>query len=274
MSYLILGNGYLGKKFADYFGGILYTQKINSQADMDSAIEFIRPSYVINCAGKTGRPNIDWCESHKEETFFSNVVLPTYILKSCQKFSAKMIHIGSGCIYQGDNNGLGYSEDSAPNFDGSYYSWTKIVSERFLSNHDVLQIRIRMPISGEPNPRNLLTKLLGYTKIVYAHNSVTCIPDLLFIARQLIEKNANGIYNVVNSLSITHNDILSLYSSYSKKKLNYEIISKDELKYITKAPRSNCTLSTKKLEAEGIISPSCYRSVGECIKEYIILEDK
>lgn len=28
---------------------------------------FFRPTHVLNAAGKTGRPNVDWCETHQEE---------------------------------------------------------------------------------------------------------------------------------------------------------------------------------------------------------------
>jgi nucleoside-diphosphate-sugar epimerase len=45
-----------------------------------------------------------------------------------------MVHIGSGCTYQGDNDGKGYSEEDIPNWDGNYYAWTKIVSERYLKD--------------------------------------------------------------------------------------------------------------------------------------------
>lgn len=268
MSYLIIGDGYLGRQFAEYFGGTICS-KISCQESSDLVIGSGSFTYVINCAGKTGRPNIDWCENHKEETFFSNVVLPTYILKSCQKFGAKMIHIGSGCIYQGDNDGLGYSEDSRPNFDGSYYSWTKIVSERFLSNHDVLQLRIRMPLSDKPDPRNLLTKLLGYSKVVLAANSITYVPDLLFMARYLIERDKTGIYNAVNKGFVTHGEILEAYTRMSGKQIACEHISIEELDALTKAPRSNCVLSTRKIESSGINLRTAHDAIDSCVREYV-----
>jgi hypothetical protein len=28
-------------------------------------IEKAKPTHVLNCAGITGRPNVDWCEDHK-----------------------------------------------------------------------------------------------------------------------------------------------------------------------------------------------------------------
>ena len=33
-----------------------------------------KPTHVLNSAGVTGRPNVDWCEDHKQETIRANVV--------------------------------------------------------------------------------------------------------------------------------------------------------------------------------------------------------
>lgn len=281
MRYLIIGNGYLGKQFAQYFGdeAVLFHSKILSQEDMDYVIERYKPTYVINSAGKTGRPNIDWCEDHKQETFYSNVVLPTYILDSCQKYGAKMIHIGSGCVYQGDGGWWvdggdgGYTEESTPNHDANCYSWTKIVSERFLKDHDVLQIRVRMPLNDKPDPRNLLTKLLKYDKVVEAYNSVTYIPDLMYAVRYLVEdQKSTGIFNVVNRGGIKHSEILKMYEEISGRKLIFESITPEELDAITKVPRSNCVLSTQKLRDAGLQIRSAKTAAETCIRNYIVSE--
>lgn len=269
MRCLVVGNGYLGKQFAEYFGATLLSRKILCRYDISHALDLERPDFVINCAGKTGRPNIDWCEHNKEETFYSNVVLPSYILQACNIHAAKMVHIGSGCVYQGDNDGYGYSEGVRPNYEDSYYSWTKVVSEKFLSDHDVLQLRLRMPVNNKPDPRNLLTKLLGYKKVVLARNSITYIPDLLFAARSLMNKNASGIFNVVNKGSITHPEILETYRQASGKDISYECISPEELDAITLAPRSNCILSIKKLEDAGVLMRSAQIAIHDCVKEYV-----
>ena len=48
-------------------------------------VEEVTPDVVINCAGKTGRPNVDWCEDHKEETVRANVTGPLILLDECRK---------------------------------------------------------------------------------------------------------------------------------------------------------------------------------------------
>jgi 3,5-epimerase/4-reductase len=37
-------------------------------------LDTIKPTHVLNSAGVTGRPNVDWCEANKAETIRSNVI--------------------------------------------------------------------------------------------------------------------------------------------------------------------------------------------------------
>jgi dTDP-4-dehydrorhamnose reductase len=268
MKIIVLGQGYLGKKIANYFNCQVFGNRIFTQKCVDDIISIEKPDVIINCIGKTGRPNIDWCEDNRQQTFFSNVVVPTYIHNSCVANNAKMIHIGSGCTYQGNNEGRGYGEDDNPNWDGNYYAWSKIVSERYLSSFDVLQLRIRMPFFYDRDPRNLLTKLLKYTKIVEADNSITYIPDMLTALKALIQKNATGIYNVVNRDGITHGRILHHYQKISGNNLNYKLVDVSELNNLTKVRRSNCVLSLKKLDDIGIYMPSAIDAMERCIYNY------
>jgi dTDP-4-dehydrorhamnose reductase len=56
----------------------LYPSAVSGNVDiadrvaLEDVLDTHKPTVVINCAGKTGRPNIDWCESHKIETLRSN----------------------------------------------------------------------------------------------------------------------------------------------------------------------------------------------------------
>ena len=183
-----------------------------------------------------------------------------------------MLHLGSGCIYEGDNNGKGFSEEDAPNFFGSFYSRTKIMAQDLLKEFEALQIRIRMPIDYLPSQRNLLDKISGYKKVISVNNSITVIEDFLKITDQLIEGQHSGIFNVVNKGQITHAEILGMYQEISGRKLDYELISTSELDTMTRARRSNCILSTSKLERLGIEVPDVRTSLRKCLEKYCIEE--
>lgn len=41
------------------------TARLEDRAGILADIERVKPTHVLNAAGVTGRPNVDWCESHK-----------------------------------------------------------------------------------------------------------------------------------------------------------------------------------------------------------------
>ncbi|KKU77712.1 MAG: hypothetical protein UY05_C0075G0007 [Candidatus Peregrinibacteria bacterium GW2011_GWA2_47_7] len=177
-----------------------------------------------------------------------------------------VLNCASGCVYEGDKGGEGYSEEDAPNFDGSYYSRTKAWSEHMLKDFNVLQLRLRMPFDSIPSERNFITKIVKYNKVISVPNSISVLEDFLKAAKVLIEKRATGVYNVTNPGTITHQEILDLYIELVDPTYHYELFSIEEMEKITKAKRSNCGLSVKKLEAEGIH----LRPVAEAVRESLI----
>ncbi|GJT97743.1 trifunctional UDP-glucose 4,6-dehydratase/UDP-4-keto-6-deoxy-D-glucose 3,5-epimerase/UDP-4-keto-L-rhamnose-reductase RHM1-like protein [Tanacetum coccineum] len=97
-----------------------------------SDIQTIKPTHVFNAAGVTGRPNLDWCESHKTETIRTNVTGSLNLADVCREHGLLMINYASGCIFEYDTehlegSGVGFKEEDAPNFTRSFYSKTKAI---------------------------------------------------------------------------------------------------------------------------------------------------
>ncbi len=270
MKYLIFGNGFIGNRFTNFLqDSIIAERRINSIDDISNQIEKYNPEIVINCIGKTGRPNIDWCELHKNETFFSNVTIPTMMAEACANTNIYMVHMSSGCIYETNRcSGIGFSENDKPNFKGSFYSRTKIFSERILSEYDnILQLRIRMPIDDIPSPRNLIDKLIGYKQVINVPNSITYIPDLMIVAKKLMDMHETGKFNVTNSGAITHKEILQMYQQIVDSSFEIpKFIPIEELD--TVARRSNCILHNTRLEVKEINMMHVLDAVEECMKNY------
>lgn len=268
--YLILGNGFVGQHFSVFLeGAVVGDVRIGSVEDVRRMIGVHQPEWVINCIGKTGTPNIDWCETHKAETLFSNTTVPLMIFAACLESRVKLLHMGTGCIYEGDNEGAGFSEEDEPNFTGSFYSRTKLRTEKLLSEFDVLQLRVRMPIDSMPSPRNLITKLLAYDEVIDVPNSVTVINDFLQAARVLMNQNATGIYNVVNPDSITARDVLECYNNFASVPKSYKVVSLEELEKRIAARRSNCILSTEKISAAGIVMTPMKTALPALMQDYV-----
>ncbi len=263
---LIFGNGWIGNKLASSFSADISGANITDRGAVMSALDSRRPSVVINAAGKTGRPNIDGCEDIPAETLSSNVAGPIILAEECLARKIFMVHLGSGCIY--DNSRSNYTESDPPNFYGSLYSRSKIISEEALKNLPVLQLRLRMPFDGKPHPRNFITKITSYERVISVENSLTCIGDLIVACEVLVAERLTGIWNVVNPGTITHERILDLYKELVDPDFKYEVMTLEELRSVTKVGRSNCTLSTKKLEDLGLKLPHIEIAVMDALQEY------
>ncbi len=256
--------GYLGRNFLERDASIVpVTDDIADPQAVAEALDREKPDIVINTAGKTGRPNIDWCEDHKEETIRGNVTGPLVLLDETRKRGVRLVHIGSGCIYEGDNGGRGFAETDRANYFDSFYSRTKVWADEILSEFPVLILRLRMPFDGSGDPRSLLSKITKYTRVLDEQNSITYLPDFMRVATTLIERGATGIYNVVNPGTISPFGIIQMYQRIVNPNHQFERLTQVQLHEVAKTGRSNCVLNTDKLRGEGIV----LRPVEEVVEE-------
>lgn len=239
---LLIGHGYIGtaiKKSLEAKGlAHIWTNHasyINEEANL-----------IINATGYTGYPNVDNCEENKDLTARANVFFPIELERLCHLVDKPVIHIGSGCIYTGYKPG-GWTEDDEPNFgfdNGSFYSGTKALAQTILKDFGPRSyiLRVRMPFGEERNPKNLLTKLENYPKLVNFENSLTNLEDLADLVTHIAYTlPPPGVYNVCNPGSITTKEIAD------KMGLSKEWFTEEEFKAATVAPRSNCVLNVDKL---------------------------
>jgi 3,5-epimerase/4-reductase len=256
------GRGFMGQNLLTHYpGAVAPDVDIADASAVAAALETTLPDVVINCAGKTGKPNIDWCEDHKLETVRSNVTGALVVLQECLRRDVYLVHLSSGCIYEGDNGGQGFGEDDPPNYTGSFYSRTKAAADQLLGEFPVLTLRLRMPFDGSLSERNLIMKLRKYSRLLTEPNSVTYLPDFLGVADQLIARRAMGIYNIVNEGSISPFDIMTRYRALVDPAHSFTALALSQLGEVATAGRSNCLLSTAKLRGQGLqLSP-----VGDAI---------
>jgi UDP-glucose 4,6-dehydratase len=202
-------------------------------------------SYIINCAGYTGVPNVDACEHNKQETIEGNVLFPLSLERNT---SVPIMHISSGCVYTGYKTG-GWLETDTPNFNfdnASFYSASKTLAQELLTPYmdKSYLMRVRMPFCDTNNPKSLLTKLSKYDKLIDKENSVSCVYDIAKVAVYFYKQRPEcGIYNMCNPGSTTTKQI-----AY-KLGLDKEWFTDEEFKDSVIAPRSNCVLNTEKLES-------------------------
>ncbi|CAN7098280.1 unnamed protein product [Brassica rapa subsp. narinosa] len=240
--------------------GISYTYgsgRLEDRRSLVADLDSVKPSHVFNAAGVTGRPNVDWCESHKVETIRTNVVGTLTLADVCRERGLVLINYATGCIFEYDSghplgSGLGFKEEDTPNFTGSFYSKTKAMVEELLKNYEnVCTLRVRMPISSDlSNPRNFITKITRYEKVVDIPNSMTILDELLPISLEMAKRNLTGIWNFTNPGVVSHNEILEMYREFVDPSFTWKNFTLEEQAKVIVAPRSNNELDATKLKTE------------------------
>lgn len=231
--------------------------RLQERAKLEEALDRIKPTHVLNAAGVTGRPNVDWCESHKVETVRTNVTGVLTLCDACETRGIHMTNFATGCIFEYDKDhpmgsGIGFTEEDKPNFIGSFYSFTKAMVESLMGNYKhVLTLRVRMPITSEmSNSRNFVYKIANYEKVVDVPNSMTILDEMLPISIEMAKRRLTGVYNFTNPGVISHNEVLALYKEYVDPLYTWQNFSLEEQTKILAAPRSNNEMDASKLMKE------------------------
>jgi dTDP-4-dehydrorhamnose reductase len=191
----------------------------------------------------------------------------------CAKRNIYFVHISSGCIYTGYPE-KGYTEQDEPNFYEQFYAKTKIYAEKIIKEFPSLIIRLRMPVDNIVHDSNFITKVAKYKKVIHILNSMTVVPDMLYVLDDMIYRRITGIFNLVNPGLITAAEVMDLYKEIVDQNHNFEVIGLDELDKMVIATRSNCMLNTDKLKDNGYNLPDIKDAVISCMKQYVIEKNK
>lgn len=270
MIVLLGGNGYVGTAYRTYFEENRIPYLSPSRAELPYSqpgvlaayLKQHRPDFMVNCAGYTGKPNVDACEADKANCLFGNAVLPGILAEACAEADIPWGHVSSGCIYTGKKpDGSGFTEEDPPNFsfrtnNCSFYSGTKALGEEVLKEAPKLYLwRMRIPFNHENSPRNYLTKVMRYARLLDAENSITHLNEFVTGTLACFEKQAAyGIYNFTNPGHITTRQVTQWIEEAGLAPHAFSFFE-DETEFMKNAaitPRSNCILDSRKLAAAGI----------------------
>ena len=276
MRILIFGNGYIGNEYlnSNVFEEVFMSDKdITRMGQIETEIERFKPDVVLNCAGRT---NLEWCRDNPSDTIASNIAGPLNLLNVCKKYNICLVHLGSGCIFEGDNKGQGFREQDKP-APQCFYTYTKAAADELLLRtgyKNLLILRLRQPFSDKFHPRNLITKLLGYAKLITSPNSMTYLPDLILATRHLLEKKVNGIFNVCNTGVISPYEIVLMAKEILGPQKDFTPISKSQLDEMDKKnnreKRVDAILNGDKLAKTGFKMPEVCERVKESLRNFEI----
>jgi dTDP-4-dehydrorhamnose reductase len=263
MKWLVFGsNGWIGCQFCSILDTlrevvIHATSRADDEKSVETEILNTLPDRIVSLIGRTYGPGfntIDYLEQKGKlvENLKDNLYGPVLLAMLAKKHNIHFTYLGTGCIFNGydGDTGSGYSENAIPDFYGSSYSTAKGFTDRIMHffNDSALNVRIRMPISEDNNPRNFITKIMNYKKICSIPNSMTVLPELLPIMIDMAKNKLTGTVNLTNPGLITHNEILEMVREILDPNFKWENFTLEEQSQILLAGRSNNLLDTHLLE--------------------------
>ena len=296
MVFLLGASGYIGQALAGQLSSRKIpfrslSRKVLDYADFRALLAALRkekPSFVINAAGFTGKPNVDACENQRGETVVGNVTLAQTVAQACDVAGVMLGFVSSGCIYTGakvrrecgtwavedrlteplisellekrSDRVAGFNEEDEPNFhfahnNCSFYSGTKALAEEVMKGFpDFYVWRLRIPFDEFDGPRNYLSKVQRYAKVYQNWNSISHRGD--FAAACLdawLQKVPGGVYNVVNPGYVSTREVVGKVRERIKPGWNPAFWKNDDEFYRFGAvtPRSNCILDPGKILKAG-----------------------
>lgn len=291
MKLLVYGaKGWIGSQFirlleetnTKYICGLA---RVNNQEKLRKEILATHPTHIVSFIGRThGKigdktySTIDYLEKpyKLKENVRDNLYSPLLLAMIAKEYGLHYTYLGTGCIFKFDDEHPfeqevnGFTESSEPNFFGSGYSTVKGFTDQLMKMFEktVLNLRIRMPITGEMNSRNFITKITTYEKICSIKNSMTVLPEMLPLVLDMMKKRLTGTINLTNPGLISHNEILDMFKEVVDPEFTYQNFSIEEQSKILAADRSNNYLDTSRLQE---LYPSVRHikdAVRDCLVQY------
>jgi nucleoside-diphosphate-sugar epimerase len=241
--------------------------RVDDESNIEKELLELNPSHMLCLVGRTHGTignieytTIDYLEQPGKiyENVRDNLFSPVFLALLAMKHNKHLTYMGTGCIFAYDDihpfgqETNGFSESDKPNFFGSSYSVVKGFTDKLMHQleSNVLNLRIRMPITNDMSKRNFITKITTYEKICSIPNSMTVLPELIPVMLRMMEDNKRGTYNFTNPGLISHNEMLEMYRDIVDPSFTWNNFSLEEQNAILASKRSNNFLDTRKLESE------------------------
>lgn len=172
---------------------------------VEKVLTGVGPELVINAAAYGA---VDECEKEVEKAFQINTFAVRHLARICNELRCKMLHISTDYVFDG-TKGTPYSEDDLPN-PLNVYGVSKLSGECFVRNviprHFVVRTSGLYGIAGSRGEGNNFVETM--LQMAEEERSLRVVDDqiltptytkeLASALRELIEKEAFGLYHITN----------------------------------------------------------------------------
>lgn len=225
---------------------------------------------VVNTAAMI---NLEDCEHNKEKCYAINTLGALKVAKACDALGYKLVHISSGCVFDGMGTGRVYTEDDTPT-PASFYAKSKADADTLILNAKldipILILRPRQLVCATPNKTNLITKFLGVpqpARFIGSANSITSLEDFSKMIDHLLEWDKTGIYNCANEGTISPYEIAVKLTKLNPN-LNPQPIDYQEYLDSISVKRVNTCLCINKLKSTGFFPRTAAEVIDWCVENY------
>lgn len=258
----------------------LFTDVDSLDITNESALEIYfkdnKPGFVVNCAAYTA---VDKAETDIETARKVNAVAPKLLGKYSKKVGAKLIHISTDYVFDGEAF-TPYSEEDKVNPKG-VYGETKLQGEQncLLENHESIIIRTSWLYSsfGGNFVKTMLrlSKEQGKLKVVYdqvgtptyAADLANAILSIIEISIDEPEKFVSGIYHYSNEGVASWYDFAKAIFEISEVKCAVSPVRSAEFPTPAKRPNFSILDKSKIKNTFGITIPYWRESLKKCMQK-------
>ncbi len=240
---------------------------ICDNAAVEEVIASKKPSLILNCAAYT---DVDGCEKNRETAFRVNAEGPRNIAVNSSKYGARVIHISTDYIFDGQKN-TPYTETDTPSPINVYGS-SKLEGEKNVMSHAKDSLIIRTSWLYGPSGKNFVSTLTNLPKnesvlkvISDQKGKPTYTYDLAEAILNAVEKQLKGVVNICNSGECSWYEFAVEIFNLLERRIDVKPVSSEEYKMPASRPK-NSVLSMEKYEyAVGFKM----RSWEEALKDYL-----
>ena len=133
--------------------------------------------------------------------------------------------------------------------------------------------RLRIPFSHVDSPRNYLSKVLRYERLLDATNSLSHLGEFVRAAVQCFEQNvACGVYNLTNTGAVSTREVVELLrESGLAEGRSFQFFESEAefMQLAAKTPRSNCVLDNSKALQAGLKLSPVRDAVRQALSEWV-----
>lgn len=230
---------------------------IADKGEVRELLHKVRPALVINASAYT---DVDGCEDDVDLAYTVNAKGPENIAFACKEFRAKLVHISTDYVFDGETT-IPYKETDLPSASGMYGK-SKLAGEIFVSQalkeRYILRTALLYGINRENFVSKILTKLKNNEKVTVPDDmcgSPTWTMELARMIKGIYRTHKFGTYHAVNTGYCSRYEWALKIAELSGIAADIQPIKSDTLKTKAKRPLFS-SLDNAKIRAlvPGILS--------------------